>query len=87
MTYKKEMKHTLTLDKDFIQYCELNEINNIEKEAKRIFNLGFSMVKYPRSPSSIKECPEITNTKQVTTPRPKVKPEPQGKRKPDLYGE
>jgi hypothetical protein len=31
MTYKKEMKHTLTLDKDFIQYCELNEINNIEK--------------------------------------------------------
>ena len=53
-----EKKHTLTLDKEFIQFCELNDITDITKLAKETFNRGFSLLKYGETPNgatSIKE--------------------------------
>ena len=51
-------KPTLILDKEFILYCELNKIDNIEKLAKETFNRGFSLLKYGETPtgnSTVKE--------------------------------
>jgi hypothetical protein len=36
----------LTLDDDFIKYCELNNISNIEELARKVFNRGFTIEKY-----------------------------------------
>jgi hypothetical protein len=43
-------KYTLTLDKEFIQYCELNNIEDIEKLAKETFDKGFNLLKYGDTP-------------------------------------
>ena len=49
-------KNSLILDDEFIRYCQLNEIDDIEKLAKETFNRGFSLLKYPETPiSSTKE--------------------------------
>ena len=45
-----EKKYTLTLDKEFIQYCELNKIENVDKLAKETFTRGFSLLKYGETP-------------------------------------
>ena len=47
-----EKKHTLTLDKEFILYCELNNIKDINKTANETFNKGFSLLKYWETPTS-----------------------------------
>ena len=41
---------SLILDKDFIQYCELNEIEDIEKLARETFKRGFDLLKYGNIP-------------------------------------
>jgi hypothetical protein len=46
-----EKKQTLTLDKEFILYCELNNIKDINKIANETFNRGFSLLKYGETPS------------------------------------
>lgn len=46
-----EKRHTLTLDKEFILYCELNKIKDINKIANETFNRGFSLLKYGETPS------------------------------------
>lgn len=43
-----------TLDKDFLQYCELNNIEDVEAEAKRIFGIGFTITKYGTKPGETK---------------------------------
>lgn len=43
-------KLSLTVDDEFILYCQLNKIDDIEKLAKETFNRGFSLLKYPDSP-------------------------------------
>ncbi len=49
-------KNSLILDDEFLLYCQLNNIDNIEKLAKETFNRGFSSLKYPETPiSSTKE--------------------------------
>lgn len=45
-----EKKHTLTLDKEFIQYCELNDIKDINKLATETFKRGFSILKFGETP-------------------------------------
>jgi hypothetical protein len=47
-------KYTLTLDKEFVQYCELNNIQDVDKKAKETFNRGFTILKYGETPSHIK---------------------------------
>lgn len=54
-------KSTLILDNEFIQYCELNNIDNIDKLAKETFARGFSLLKYGETPngSRVKEIVEV----------------------------
>jgi len=47
-TSKTKRNISLTLSNDFIQYCELNEIEDIEKVAKETFKRGFDLLKYGR---------------------------------------
>ena len=54
-------KSTLILDNEFIQYCELNKITNIDKTAKDTFNRGFSLLKYGETPfgDRVREIVEV----------------------------
>jgi hypothetical protein len=54
-------KSTLILDNEFIQYCELNKIINIDKLAQETFNRGFSLLKYGEVPNGnrVKEIVEV----------------------------
>ena len=45
-----EKKFSLILDKEFIDYCTLNKIEDVEKYAKEVFTKGFNLVKYGSSP-------------------------------------
>lgn len=56
-----KQKTTLILDNEFIQYCELNKIENIDKLAKETFARGFSLLKYGEIPQGnrIKETVEV----------------------------
>jgi poly(3-hydroxyalkanoate) synthetase len=38
------------LDDEFIQYCKLNNIEDIEKLAREVFNQGFAILKYGKEP-------------------------------------
>jgi len=59
-----KQKNYLTLDNEFLSYCELNNIENVEKFAKDTFNRGFNIIKYGETPTGfstekivIKEVP------------------------------
>ena len=56
-----EKKFSLILDKEFIDYCTLNKIEDVEKYAKDVFTKGFNLVKYGSSPF----------TTFITTPLPR----------------
>jgi hypothetical protein len=60
-------KSTLILDNEFIQYCELNKIINVDKLAQETFNRGFSLLKYGEVPNGnrIKEVVEKEVIKEV----------------------
>ena len=47
-----EKKCSLILDKEFIQYCKLNDIEDVEKLAKETFQKGFALLKYGDPPSA-----------------------------------
>jgi hypothetical protein len=49
------------LDNEFIQYCELNKIINVDKLAQETFNRGFSLLKYGEVPNSnrVREVVEV----------------------------
>jgi hypothetical protein len=54
-----EKKHYLTLDKEFIQFCKLNDIENIDDLAKKTFSRGFTILKYGETPSEIKTTSNV----------------------------
>jgi len=60
-------KSTLILDNEFIQYCELNKIDNVDKLAQETFNRGFSLLKYGETPigNRTKEVVEKEVIKEV----------------------
>ena len=60
-------KSTLILDNEFIQYCELNKIVNIDKLALETFNRGFSLLKYGETPTGnhTKEIIEVVKYVEV----------------------
>jgi len=41
-----EKKFSLILDKEFIDYCKLNNIEDVEKFAREVFIKGFNITKY-----------------------------------------
>lgn len=47
-------KPSLTLDKEFLEYCRLNDIENPKKLAKETFERGFSILKFGETPSIVK---------------------------------
>jgi len=63
---KPKVSVSLILDDEFIQYCELNNIEDIEKFAREIFNRGFTILKYGEKPQ-IKENKVVTPSKVVKT--------------------
>jgi hypothetical protein len=69
-------KSTLILDNEFIQYCELNKIVNIDKLAQETFNRGFSLLKYGEVPNGnrVKEIVEVEKEviKEVTVEVEKI---------------
>jgi hypothetical protein len=54
-------KSTLTLDKEFLDYCELNNISDLNGLAQKTFNRGFTILKYGETPNSnvVKEIVEV----------------------------
>lgn len=52
-------KISLTLDKEFTQYCELNNIADPDKLAKQVFERGFSLLKYGETPNGLKSDTKI----------------------------
>ena len=45
-------KSTLTLDNEFIQYCKINNVEDINGLAQKTFNRGFSILKYGETPTN-----------------------------------
>lgn len=41
----------LTLSDEFIKFCEMNKIEDIQKAAKETFERGFTILKYGDSPN------------------------------------
>ena len=60
-----EKKYTLTLDKEFLLYCELNEINDVNKLAMETFNRGFSLLKFGETPSGTTKIKEKIIEKEI----------------------
>ncbi len=50
-TLKPKVSISLILDDEFIQYCKLNNIEDVEKFAREVFNKGFTLVKYGSVPT------------------------------------
>lgn len=57
-------KYSLTLDDNFIKYCEINKITDVEGLAKKLFQRGFTIEKYGETPS-IAKGKEIEVIKEV----------------------
>lgn len=51
-------KNSLILDNEFLIYCEINKIENIDKLAKETFERGFSLLKYGETPTGNKVVKE-----------------------------
>jgi len=49
-TLKPKANNSLILDDEFLQYCELNNIEDIQKLAKETFKKGFDLLKYGDMP-------------------------------------
>lgn len=45
-TLKQKQNISLTIEDDFIQYCKLNNIEDVESLAKETFKRGFDLLKY-----------------------------------------
>jgi hypothetical protein len=58
-------KYSLTLDSEFLEYCELNNIEDSDKLAKDIFSRGFSLIKYGETPVSGKSVKEKIVEKEI----------------------
>ena len=54
-----KQKNNLILDNEFLQYCEINNIDNIEKLAKETFNRGFTILKYGETPFGNQKVKEV----------------------------
>lgn len=83
-------KLTLILDDEFIQYCELNNILDIEKLAKETFNRGFTILKHGETPRQLsKPTPNPRQIPHVPIERLEslIETSLLPKENKDLYGE
>lgn len=61
-----ETKEQLILDSEFIQFCKINKIDDVQKLAKEVFNKGFMLLKYG-------DKPNLTNNEVLKTKTNEVK--------------
>jgi hypothetical protein len=54
-----KLKKTLILDDEFIEFCKLNNIADVDKKAKETFSRGFTLLKYGEVPSGKKTVETI----------------------------
>lgn len=52
-------RNLLTLGDEFLEYCRLNEIKDVEKLAKETFQRGFTILKYGETPYGVKGTDKI----------------------------
>lgn len=52
-------KQPLILGNEFIEYCKLNNITDIEKTAKDVFNRGFTILKFGEIPTGKKTIERV----------------------------
>jgi tRNA(Phe) wybutosine-synthesizing methylase Tyw3 len=57
-----EKKHYLTLDIEFLEFCKINKIDNIELFAKQTFTKGFTIMKYGEVPMTNGFLEKIVHT-------------------------
>jgi hypothetical protein len=60
-----KQKNNLILDNEFLQYCELNDIKDIDKLAKETFNRGFTILKYGETPFGKQQIKEVEKIVEV----------------------
>ena len=70
-TLKQKANNLLNLDDEFLQYCELNKIDDIEKLAKETFKMGFDLLKYGNTPIGVLTVPD--NPKYIVKDNPIIK--------------
>jgi len=58
-------KNSLILDDEFIMYCQINKIDNVDKLAKETFNRGFTLLKYGETPSGISGKEKIVEKEKI----------------------
>lgn len=64
---KPKANISLILDDEFLEYCKLNNIEDIEKFAREVFNRGFTIIKYGTIPGYIK-ADIVVNTQEQSAP-------------------
>lgn len=52
-TLKQKANNLLMLDDEFLQYCELNNIEDVQKLARETFKRGFDILKYGEIPDGL----------------------------------
>lgn len=67
-------KPCLILDNEFIAYCKVNDITDVEKYAKEIFDKAFVNIKYGTRPSVFVEVKSEEPIKQLKTPENPINP-------------
>ena len=60
-----KQKSNLILDNEFLQYCELNGIEDIDKLAKETFKRGFTILKYGETPFGKQQTKEVIKEELV----------------------
>jgi len=53
-TSKPKASNSLILDDEFLLYCKINNIEDIDKLARDTFNRGFTILKYGMVPNEAK---------------------------------
>ncbi len=54
-----KQKSSLILDDEFLEYCKINNIDDVERLAKETFNRGFAIVKYGETPFGKQQTKEV----------------------------
>lgn len=58
-------RNLLTLGDEFLEYCRLNDIKDVEKLAKETFQRGFTILKYGETPYGIKGNEKIVEKEVI----------------------
>jgi len=78
-TLKTKTNISLILDDEFIQFCKLNKIEDIEKTARETFKRGFDLLKYGNIPTG-----ELTRQDKEKLRSEGIKPLTEGKTKTNV---